>query len=225
MSVTIEKRCSIIASIIVDVLNLCGQIGIYFAQKAEQLDEYKKRQFFFIILGISAANLFKSIFLSERIKIGISCLNEIGELFCYLLVLERTLIVLIISLTFFGLQFLCYLITFYFTQTDHQTKLIAYRIGIFIYRLSMYIGTNGSSLLTLLLNSESQFRQTLYEMSIIISIFYLLYCLEIQPLLIHRQIKYKFKGQPVGKCLSVSISNSVRKILVVLNVCGLLQFI
>ncbi|UJR12177.1 hypothetical protein I4U23_016354 [Adineta vaga] len=101
-----------------------------------------------------AANLFESIFLNERIRIGISFLIEIGELFCYLFILKRTLI---ISLTLFGLQFLCYVITFYFAQIDHQTKPITYRIRTFIYRLAMYIGTNGSSLLTLFLNSESQF--------------------------------------------------------------------
>ncbi|UJR34444.1 hypothetical protein I4U23_021851 [Adineta vaga] len=171
MSGIAGKRSFIIASIIIDVLNLGEQIGIYFAQKAEQLEEYKERQFFFILLGISAANLFKSIFLNERIKIGISFLIEIGELFCYLFVLQRTLTVMIISLTFFGFQFLCYIITFYLVQTNDQTKPTTHRIRGFIYRLAMYIGTNGGPLLTLFLSSESQFRQTLYEVSIIISIF------------------------------------------------------
>ncbi|CAF1435104.1 unnamed protein product [Adineta steineri] len=165
------ELCVTIVSILIDVLNLGEQFGIYFAQKAEEMDEMKERQFFVIILSIGAITLFKSIFRNERIKIGISFLVEIGELLSYLLILERTLAVMVISLTFFGLQFVCYIITFYLVKTDDKTPTLEHRLKGFLRHLLFYSILNCSPLLTLFLNSESRFRQTLYEVSAIIGIF------------------------------------------------------
>ncbi|CAF4069388.1 unnamed protein product, partial [Adineta steineri] len=111
------------------------------------------------------------MFHNERIKIGISFLIEIGEILSYLLVLERTLAVMIISLTFFGLQFVCYVITFYLVKSDNETQMPEHRLKGFLYRLYIYIGINGNPVLTLFLNSKSRFRQPPYEVSLIILIF------------------------------------------------------
>ena len=167
-----SKRPSLtVASIHIDVLNLGEQLGVYFAQKAAQLDESKERQFFLILLSISALNLLKSLFPNERIKIGISFLIEIGELFCYLFALERTLAVMAIALTFFGLQCVCYIITLYLTKSVEQAPTTEHRLREFLNRRLIYVGINGGPLLTLFLSSESRFRQTPYEVSLIISVF------------------------------------------------------
>ncbi|CAF1392844.1 unnamed protein product [Adineta steineri] len=171
MSIIKAELFSTTASILIDVLNLGEQLGIYFAQQAGEIDEMKQRQFFFILMGISAINLFKSMFHNEQIKIGISFLIEIGELLSYLFILERTLAVMIISLTFFGLQFVCYIITFSLVKPDDETQIPEHRLKGFLYYLSFFISTNTNPLVTLFLNSESRFRQTLYEMSAIIGIF------------------------------------------------------
>ncbi|CAF1453636.1 unnamed protein product [Adineta steineri] len=171
MPITKAELCVTMASILIDVLNLGEQFGIYFAQQAEEIDEMKQRQFFFILLGISAITLLKSIFRNERTKIVISFLIEIGELLSYLLILERTLAVIIISSTFFGLQFVCYIITFSLIKSDDETQMREPRLMGFLCRLVVYFSMNINPLLTLFLNSESRFRQTPYEVSLIIAIF------------------------------------------------------
>ncbi|CAF4031829.1 unnamed protein product [Adineta steineri] len=163
--------CFTIAAIFIDVLNLGEQLCIYFLQEVEEMDEMKERQFFFIILSIGAINLFKSMFPNERIKTGISFLIEIGELLSYLLVLERTLAVIIISSTFFGLQFVCYIITFSLIKSDDETPMPEDQLKEFVYRVCIYIFINHGPLFTLFLNSDSRFRQTPYEVSLIIAIF------------------------------------------------------
>lgn len=171
MPSTTSEHYFAVLCIFIDVLNLGEQLGIYFAQKAIKLDEIKEREFFFILFGIGAANLFKPIFHNERIKTAISLLIDIGELFCYLFVLERTTGVMAIALTFFGLQMCFHVINIYLAETKGKTPMVGDKIKEFFYRLLIYISINIGPLLTLFLDSESRFHQALYEISFIISIF------------------------------------------------------
>ncbi|CAF1609743.1 unnamed protein product, partial [Adineta ricciae] len=146
-------------------------IDYLFLQKEQQLDKSSERKFFFILLGVSAGSLFKPIFSSARIEILISLLIEIGELFCYLFILERTAGVIAVALTSFAIELFCHIITLFLIETESTKKAIADKLSKFILRLFFIVGVNFYSLLTLFLSHESRFRQTLFEISMIFSIF------------------------------------------------------
>ncbi|UJR06627.1 hypothetical protein I4U23_010911 [Adineta vaga] len=56
------------AIILIDVINLAEQFGIYFICKGSFLDESAEQRFFFILLGIGGATLIRPLFLWNKFK-------------------------------------------------------------------------------------------------------------------------------------------------------------
>ena len=202
-----------IRCIIIDILNLAEQIGMYFAQRRLGMDDATQRKFFFILFGIEGGNAFKLLGKNELFRTIVSILIEIGELLCYLLILERTSAVIAVSVLFFVFQIIMHvanincIIDMYNKKKEKEKqstqkryepqkpktqvtcpqvdicstsccKIVRKKIRSVIYYVIMLAMINIGPILTIFLNNGSQFRQTIYEIPLTISLFIATTCSE-----------------------------------------------
>ena len=183
--------------ILIDILNLVEQVGMYFAQKGSQMDDASQRKFFFILFGMEGVNIVRWISTDYLFNAIISFVTEIGELICYLSFLERSTAVKAVSAVAFGVQVLLHGLGFYVLwkfdkrykgctccRWDNCCSFVCTRkrtckmFGFVVYYVFMFGLINSISILTLFFNTESLFRQTLYEVSLTISLFLASSCID-----------------------------------------------
>jgi len=164
-----------IALIFIDIFNLAEQFGIYFITNDSSLDQTVQQNFFFILFGIGGATLIRPMCLWSKLKVIFSILIETGELIAYLTVLPRTTDLIIVASVFFGLEIILHLITLYATKSnlDEITPSICLRdYGCFPIRVLFYGLIYSSPIVFLFLSSDSQFRQTYYEILLVLNVFF-----------------------------------------------------
>jgi hypothetical protein len=158
-------------TIFIQVFNLAEQIGIYWAQQQLNFDDADSRRFFFILFGITGLNMLKAFFNTERYQAVVSLLIEVGELISYLTLLGTTAAIIGVSVVFFVLELACHVVHIYFLDESEEKKIwgkIADFVQILIVTGMLGIGP----ILTIFLDSDSLFRQPIYEMPFIFVLFF-----------------------------------------------------
>jgi hypothetical protein len=166
-----NKAICAIMTILIQVFNLAEQIGIYWAQQQLNLDDAQSRQFFFILFGIAGANMFKAFFSSERRKAVVSLIIEVGELVCYLTILGTTATIIGVSVAFFVLEVACHIVYLCLCHEDKKKK-ISEKVFEFARQVFIIAMINTGPILTIFLDSNSQFRQPVYEMPFVFALFF-----------------------------------------------------
>jgi hypothetical protein len=164
-----------IALILIDVLNLAEQFGIYFISKADSLDDSTQQRFFFILFGIGGATLILPMFLWSKLKIIFSALIEIGELIAYLVLLPRTTNLIVVATILFALEIILHLFTLYAVKSDLEEINFGgctRDYGCCPFRILMYGLIYSSPILFLFLDPDSKFRDTFYENLLILNVFF-----------------------------------------------------
>ncbi|CAF1370949.1 unnamed protein product, partial [Adineta steineri] len=133
-----------IIDIIIDIFNLAEQLGIYFIVKQNDLDETAQQRFFFILFGVGAASLFKPLFVHPSVKTAFGLCIDIAELVSYLTLLTNTTSLLIVAILFFILE------------------------AILRFNLAMF----ETQILFLFVDPTSPFRDTFYEILMVLSTFF-----------------------------------------------------
>jgi hypothetical protein len=166
-----------IIEILIEILNLGEQIGMFFVEKASDLSENEERTFFFILVGIGGASMLKSSIPNERILIFISLAIETGELLAYILSLKRSTALYAVASVFYVIEFILHLIIFalsFKNEDDDDDR----QMGLF--RMFAQIGlktqwsifiTSLTPLTTLYLHPESHFRKSFYEFLVLLILF------------------------------------------------------
>ena len=160
--------------ILIDVFNLAEQFGIYFIAKEASLDESAQQRFFFVLLGIGGALTIRPMLLSSKLKIIFSVLIEIGELICYLILLPRTTNLIIVASVFFVIEVLLHVITFFIMRWNFdeiECKTCVWEYLFFPVRALAYGFLYSSPILFLFLDPNSKFRDTFYEVLLILNVF------------------------------------------------------
>lgn len=177
MSSERNTRISAILSILISLCNLGEQIGIYFAENALGLNDEAQRKFFYILFGITGINLFKAFCRREKWEIAVSLLLEIVQLICYLAVLGTTTTIVVVAVIFFVFEAVFHIVYIVLNQKDdsddNNDKVgRSEMICTFFYELFSYVLLNFASFLTLFLSSDSRFRQPVFEVPLILSLFF-----------------------------------------------------
>lgn len=192
-----DRRICAILLILISLCNLAEQLGIYFAQKSLALDDTNERRFFYILFGITGINLFKAFFSAKRWQSAISLIAEIVQLICYLAVLGITTRIIAISVVFFVLEVVFHLV-YMCLNDDNEPKRIWEKVSAFSTELVLYVVINVGSFLTLFLSSDSRFRQPVYEVPLIISLFFARMAMEVLNIINPdiKVMKTKFEAGP-----------------------------
>ena len=180
-----------LVGMMIDIVNLGEQFGMYFAQKSLGLDDDQERFIFYIFIAISGASIFKAVAPNRLSELLISVLIELGELFGYLFALpERTVTTMAVSLIFCGIELILHLICFSLAlreifdekkkdprtvpelSTSQDEDCCWKLFSKLLMRIVMFIGAVLSPILTLFVDSSSRFRQVFYEILLLLALFF-----------------------------------------------------
>lgn len=187
-----RKTLYFILEMLIDILNLGEQIGIYWAQKSLGLTDDQERFVFYIFIAINSGEMFKVIAPNDAVGVVISVLIEIAEVIGYLFGLpRRTNTTLAVALVFFFLELILHIIYFSFevhdmcckeneTNNDKQkkdkneskTEKVGRYCIAFSLQLAIFAATVVTPILSLFVDSSSLFRQNFYEMFLIFTLFF-----------------------------------------------------
>ena len=171
-----EKRMIIagVMYILIDVFNLAEQIAVYFITKQSDLSDTDEQRFFFILFAVGGALAFKPLFLHPFLKTLFSICIEIGELVSYLTLLSRTTSLLVVTILFFSLQIIFYLISLVDPPDDEKDycKDFVTHCCSLPSRIIAYGVIFETQILFLFLDPDSPFRGTYYEVLMIFVTFF-----------------------------------------------------
>lgn len=172
-----RRSCSHFAQvlqIILDLTNLAEQLVVYFILKDLNPTELEERKFFFIILGIGFGSCLVSGITKPFLATVLSILIEIGELLAYIFVLPRSITMIVVVSVLSGVEiFLHVIMTTIDRCTEVETTEVASKNSTesclsITYHLIFYVIYNFLSLLYLFLTKDSLFRETFYEILILL---------------------------------------------------------
>ncbi|CAF3806316.1 unnamed protein product [Rotaria sp. Silwood1] len=163
-----------IMAILIDIFNLAEQLGIYFISKENDFDESAQQRFFFILFAVGGASVFKPLLVHPILFVLFGISIEIGELVSYLKLLSNTTSLLVVAILFFTFEVIFHLISLigllreekdYFKDFAKNCCTLPGRV--FLYGLLFE-----TQILFLFLDSQSSFRQTFYEVLMILVTFF-----------------------------------------------------
>ena len=161
------------------MINLAEQLAVYFIVKELTADELEQRIFFFIILAIGFVSCVQSGITNPIISTIVSVLIETGELFAYIFALPRSTTLIIVVSVLSGVEIFIHILVMIIECCSEETKKIfvvsskrprdvCFSIWFHMVCYSIY---NLPSLLYLFLNQDSLFRETFYEILILLDAF------------------------------------------------------
>ncbi|CAF4939448.1 unnamed protein product [Rotaria sp. Silwood1] len=163
-----------IMAILIDIFNLAEQLSIYFISKENDFDESAQQRFFFILFAVGGASVFKPLLVHPILFVLFGISIEIGELVSYLKLLSNTTSLLVVAILFFTFEVIFHLISLigllreekdYFKDFAKNCCTLPGRV--FLYGLLFE-----TQILFLFLDSQSSFRQTFYEVLMILATFF-----------------------------------------------------
>lgn len=160
-----------VIGILISVFNLAEQITVYFLQKELDLNDDAQRRFFFILFGITGFSITKAFFSGERNKAIISLIIEIGEFICYSAFFGASDRLIAAATIFLLLELILHIINIILLDNEKGMGLpekILQFSKLFFGTVLHQIGP----MLTIFLRSDSRFRDTLFEVSLIFSLFF-----------------------------------------------------
>lgn len=131
--------------------------------------------FFFILFGVGGATLIRPMFLWSKLKIIFSILIEIGEFIAYIVILPRSNNLYIVATIFLGVEIIFHLINLYATKSNLEeitADECLREYGCFSLRVLYYGLIYASLILFLFLDPDSKFRDTYYEILLILNVFF-----------------------------------------------------
>lgn len=154
-----------IIRILIDVLNIGEQFGIYFIIKQDDANEEQQQRLFFIILGIGALISLEGFCCHPIAKTIFHMVIEIGEYICYMFVFPRTYTLVLVASIFFGVQMILYILSIILTAKKPSEGKLMMGIDIILtpVRFIVYCILIEIHFLCLFLNKTSSFRGDLYE--------------------------------------------------------------
>jgi hypothetical protein len=156
---------------LIEICHLGDQIGIFFIEKTLILSENEERKFFFILAGIGVASMFKLCIPNERLLMIYSFVIEIAELIAYILVLQGSLGLYVIAVTFFILELvLHFVILIIFIIKKRDIDEVNFLEPNLIVQWSIFLSSL-HPITTWFLYPESRFRQTYYEFIVVLVLF------------------------------------------------------
>ncbi|CAF1069559.1 unnamed protein product [Rotaria sordida] len=161
--------------ILIDIFNLAEQIGVYFIIKHDDLDEDTQQRFFFILFGVGGASVFKPLLVHPVLMVLFSISIEIGELVSYLKLLPNTTSLLVVIILFFCFEVIFHLISLIgIWDNDDQNRCRNFAKGCCSLpaRILSYGLLFETQILFLFLDSRSSFRDTFYEVLMILGTFF-----------------------------------------------------
>ncbi|CAF1527784.1 unnamed protein product [Adineta ricciae] len=171
-----EKRLIIVGilRIFIDIFNIAEQLGIYFIAKDNDLDETAQQRFFFILFGVGGVSLFKPLFYHPVLQTIFSICIEAGELACYLTVLTNTKNLLIVAILFFSLEVLFHAICIacLCSCDENHSKQCLKGCCTLPLRIILYGTLFETQIFFLFLDASSPFRDTFYEVLMILATFF-----------------------------------------------------
>lgn len=168
-----RASCSAVLLILAEVLNFCEQIGVFLIQADQQGSNEREKRFLYALSGVSAANLLNSLLLTSRKGRAVfSIFIDLAEMIAYLILLERTpaLIVLTSSLT--GLEIMCHASSCLFIDPSKR-KVGCHEpfteLGI---EFIAYVSVNALPFMTIFIADRSLFRGFYFEILLIVFVFF-----------------------------------------------------
>ncbi|CAF1247111.1 unnamed protein product, partial [Didymodactylos carnosus] len=188
-----------ISSIIIDLTNLGEHFYIYFLTHQANLNKHDERIFFYILFAIGTIFILESLTLNPRLRLLISLIIEIGELFSYLLVFKGTLFginisyfgidehslilksntLTLVAYIFFIFEALLLIISFFLIDPEHKKRMWTIRLCGVICRLFLYIILNLNQIFFLFLNSQSPYHKIYFEILTTLSFFLGALCVDV----------------------------------------------
>ncbi|CAF3448749.1 unnamed protein product [Rotaria socialis] len=169
-----RKNIGHIMLILVDVLNLAEQIGVYFIARENDLDETEQQKFFFILFAVGGALVFKPLCVHAIPMVLFSIAIEIGELVSYLAVLSNTTTLLVVVIVFSAVEIMLHMISIIGLWGENNgyceefvKNCCALPVRVILYGLLFQ-----TQILFLFLDVNSPFRGTYYEVLMIFSTFF-----------------------------------------------------
>jgi len=170
--------------ILVSLINLAEQFGIYMLQKVDSTDDEFERFFFFILFVIDAIDVLQCSFKKEKNKTIVAIIVDTCEVICYVAVLQRTTALYLVALLTYSLELLLNGVIIFLTSRcnddtfEHKNKrstllgMIWDYFALHALRLLSYVIFQLPQFLFLFLQPESKFRETYYEIIAIIGLYF-----------------------------------------------------
>ncbi|CAF2770410.1 unnamed protein product [Rotaria sp. Silwood2] len=169
-----RKTIADIMSILIDIFNLAEQFGVYFIAKEKDLDESEQQLFFLILFAVGGASVFKPLLVHPILIVLFGISIEIGELVSYLKLLSNTTSLLVVTILFFSFEVIFHLISLIGLVGEEKDyfKDFAKNCCTLPGRVILYGLLFETQILFLFLDPESSFRQTFYEILMILATFF-----------------------------------------------------
>jgi hypothetical protein len=169
-------------TILVSLINLGEQFGIFILQKVENVNELYERYFFFILFGIDGLDVFQCLFKNERNKTIVTMIVDTLEVICYVTILPRTSGLFLIAFLTYGFEILLNMFKVFLEggkNTYPASSIIDESVAEKRWnclslpglRLFAYILFQSTPLFFLFLQPDSKFRETYYETITIIVLY------------------------------------------------------
>lgn len=169
-----RKKIAHIMLILVDILNLAEQIGIYFIARENDSEESAQQLFFFIIFAVGGASVFKSLFVHPVLMVLFGIAIEVGELVAYLNLLANTPSLLGVIISFSAVEIVLHIISIIglWEEDKDYLKEFAKECCTLPIRIILYAAIFETQILFLFLDTSSPFRGVYYEILMILATFF-----------------------------------------------------
>ena len=175
----VKRYCSRFGEILhiaVDSINLVEQLAVYFIVKQLTQNEFEQRNFSFIILAVGLISCVLSEITNLFVSTAVSVAIETAELLTYIFVLPRSTTLIVVVSVLSGVEIIIHIIAAMIEHCSEETEKITVvalkrrRDSCFsiISHMGLYLIYNLPSLLYLFLNQDSLFRETFYEILILL---------------------------------------------------------
>ena len=95
-----------VIAIVVSLINLAEQFGIYTLQKVDGINDQHKRSFFAILYAVDAVSVFECLSEYERDIAIVAIIVDMLELICYVASFHRTTTLYLVGFLTYGLEML-----------------------------------------------------------------------------------------------------------------------
>ncbi|CAF0942047.1 unnamed protein product [Adineta steineri] len=160
--------------VFIDIFNLAEQLGIYFIAKDNDLDESSQQRFFFILFGVGGASLFKSLLCHPVARIIFSMCIETGELVSYLTLLPNSTNLMIVAILFFVLEIIFHMLSIICICgiSENNVEECGKNCCLLPLRIFLYGTLFETQIFFLFLDANSPFRDTFYEVLMVLATFF-----------------------------------------------------
>jgi hypothetical protein len=161
-------------TILVSLINLGEEIGIYILQEVEDVKEEHKRYFFYTLFIIKGLDVFRCLSKNESYKTILSMVIDTLEVICYVTLLTQTSALFLVVFLTFGFEIVLNTLKVCLLHGSDSDDTLRYSsepipekmwdcLALHVLRLFAYLVFQSTQLVFLFLQPDSKFRETYYE--------------------------------------------------------------